>query len=692
MSHQSFFKMAESSFVEGTIHADDLFEPTVSLFPAADSGAPDSVESSNMILERASSPTSPSLASLAPPSFSSSAVSSSSNFVAPASPSLAKNTSIPWKTSSFVLPFVEGLILDTSSRPWKLRGLLADLSSPIHAFSSSGFTVSGIAPVLGSAGIFEICVSPLHDKLSLKFPQGTVPSPPVASAQVVGSSELVATHPPESSMPKSSLASRTFPPLASPKMDSVRSSIKVPAGERALPQKQQVVSGRFAHQEQQASVPIGVLSGAACSSVPDPREWNSSASCSSTGTDPKEPDPDSAAFQSLGRPSQASDYSAPRADFCALSRLSRSSEAVFFSAPPGRGPVFPSWSSARKLYQQELRWKPLFAGVFEYKEAACYKWDLYAAPVLRKLFLIEGHPHWILRQVFIDDKARADSFALCRELYERASYYLSPAAMLWWVLARAQAAPGKELGSIGECPNRLHQVPQSIPVKMTDAYARLAASAKGVSHFWDQVWTVAVELLDGQPSAAGPAAPRPRQGVASLIGPCVWGPHEQKGSGPPDPGLTVPHLFRWELAWEIFYPTSSGSFVTSGKITCKNWEAHAAPRLHKIFGIASSLSPHWAQSGHINDSARAKSFRLCLRLYSKAAYFLSPALFLWWAVARVTARTRDELGRLDLIQEDSARGPRMSLLLCWRAIEEWLRTPPLAVPFGVMYGRPPSIS
>jgi hypothetical protein len=53
--------MAESSFVEGTIHADDLFEPTVSLFPEVDYGAPDSVESSNMILERASSPTSPSL-------------------------------------------------------------------------------------------------------------------------------------------------------------------------------------------------------------------------------------------------------------------------------------------------------------------------------------------------------------------------------------------------------------------------------------------------------------------------------------------------------------------------------------------------------------------------------------------------------------------------------------------------------
>ena len=99
---------------------------------------------------------------------------------------------------------------------------------------------------------------------------------------------------------------------------------------------------------------------------------------------------------------------------------------------------------------------------------------------------------------------------------------------------------------------------------MLDSYARLAASAKGADHFWEQVWTVATELLGGQSSAAGRAAPRPRQGVASLIGPCVWGLHKQNGPGPPDPGLSVTHLFRWELGWEIFYPTDSGIFVTSG--------------------------------------------------------------------------------------------------------------------------------
>ena len=271
--------------------------------------------------------------------------------------------------------------------------------------------------------------------------------------------------------------------------------------------------------------------------------------------------------------------------------------------------------------------KYLYAGVLELKEAACYKWDLHAAPVLRKVFGIEGHPHWFIRQTFVDDKARADAFALCRALYDRASYYLSPAGMLWWVLARAQAAPGPELDSIGERPRRLHQVPQRAPIKMLDSYARLAASSKGVDPFWEQVWSVANELLGGQPPAAGRAAPRLRQGVLSLIGPRIWGQHEQKGPGPSDPGLSVPHLFRWELGWEIFYPTDSGHFVTSGKITCKTWEAHAAPRLHKIFGITPFLSPHWTSYG-IDDKARVKSFRLCLRLYSKAAYFLSPSLFL----------------------------------------------------------------
>jgi hypothetical protein len=54
------------------------------------------------------------------------------------------------------------------------------------------------------------------------------------------------------------------------------------------------------------------------------------------------------------------------------------------------------------------------------------------------LFQIEGHPNWLLRGHFIDGIARADAYALCRELYKRASYYLSPASMLWWVLARGR--------------------------------------------------------------------------------------------------------------------------------------------------------------------------------------------------------------------------------------------------------------
>ena len=432
-------------------------------------------------------------------------------------------------------------------------------------------------------------------------------------------------------------------------MDSVRSSVKDFHGSRAIPQELQSAPsvGSVAARAQDgyglADAPPPFDESCVGLSLPsfDPREGSPSLSGSSTRTDPKEPELSSVAPYS-GRSTQAPAYCGSRSDFCALSELSRTSDAIFFSNAPGSGPAFPPWSSSSKLFPQEQKWKYLYAGVFPFKEAVCYKWDLHAAPVLQKIFGIEGHPHWFVRHAFVDNSARADAFALCRELYNRASYYLSPAAMLWWALARAQAAHGPELESIGERPRRLHQVPQSAPIKMINSYARLAASSKGVDPFWEQVWSVANDLLGGQPSAAGRAAPRPRQGVLSLIGPCVWGPHEQKGPGTPDPGLSVSHFFRWERGWEIFYPTDQGLFVTSGKIACKSWETQAAPRLHTLFSITPSLSPTWVANG-IDDKARAKSFHLCLRLYSKAAYFLSPSLYLWWAVARVTARTREEL-------------------------------------------------
>ena len=542
---------------------------------------------------------------------------------------------------------------------------------------------------VGSGETYEISVMPPADQLSLSLHQESLSVATEAFVSAPGSPVLEA----EQSAECSTL------PLASPKYDSVRTSIKSPADDMAAEEEMQASRGRtiFLNQQstasraistdaafsafsvprerihlapgfsvesssescaavqvndgargraifqgQQATVSRGILSEAACSAS-DPRERIHAASGSPTGADPGELEFDSASFQSLGRSLSKADYSAPRHAFCARSLLSRSSEAIFFSTPPGRGPIFPSWTSARALFTQEQTWKPLFSGVFDHKKVVCHKWDMHVAPILGRMFQIEGHPNWLLQGHFVDDVARADAFALCLDLYKRASYYLSPASMLWWVLARAQAATGEELGAIGDRPNRLHQVPQSSPVKMIESYARLAEGANGVDPFWDQVWSLAVELLAAQPSVVGPAAPRTRRGVTSVIAPCVWGPHERKGSGPPDPGLTALHLFRWELEWEIFYPTSRLSFVSEGKITSRDWEHHAAPRLLNVFGISSSLSPHWAQSGHINENARAKSFRLCLRLYSKAAYFLSPAMFLWWAIARVTARTVDEL-------------------------------------------------
>ena len=501
--------MADTSFDEElAIHEDDSFSPSVTPFQTPVVCAPAFIETPSSS-EMASDFQTPLLTASALPIGSSPDVRSDS-------PLPADQTALTEQV--IVLPFTEGLVLDTSTRPWKLRGPISDLAAPISVFDSFGFAGSGFRPVPGSPAIFEAEITPAWSSVSLRISSEEVSprvdSPLVSSASglsttegaspvlntnegvsvlteprlLPGSSSATALAEPKLSLgPEPAIAptSSAGLPLASPKMDSVRSALKVPLGERSFLREPHGATAAEAVLAQdmscsdfvEAPPPFDGLRAVPTRPFLDPREGSPSLSGSSTCTDPKELEPGWVASHSTARSAQALSYSAPRSDFCALSKLNRTSEAIFFSSPPGSGPVFPPWSSASKLFEQEQRWRFLYAGVFPFKEASCYKWDLYAAPVLRRIFGIEGHPHWFIRQSSVDDSARADAFALCKALYDRASYYLSPAGLLWWVLARAQAAPGSELESIGERPRRLHQVPQSVPLKMTDSYARLAASS-----------------------------------------------------------------------------------------------------------------------------------------------------------------------------------------------------------------------
>ena len=145
-------KMADSFFVdERAIHADESFSSSVSSSHTTVSGVPAFCEATN-IPEMASEFQAPLLASSASHIGSASSVRSDSpsqvDQAAPIEPVL-------------VLPFPEGLVLDTSSRPWILRGPISDLAAPISAFTSFGFVVSGFGPVPGSSTIFESQITPV---------------------------------------------------------------------------------------------------------------------------------------------------------------------------------------------------------------------------------------------------------------------------------------------------------------------------------------------------------------------------------------------------------------------------------------------------------------------------------------------------------------------------------------------------
>jgi hypothetical protein len=87
----------------------------------------------------------------------------------------------------------------------------------------------------------------------INFRQGSLSFPTDASAQDAGSLASVAAQPADS----------YILPLASPEMDSVRSSVKIPADGRAMPQEKQVARGRVMYQDQQATASSEIFSGVA---------------------------------------------------------------------------------------------------------------------------------------------------------------------------------------------------------------------------------------------------------------------------------------------------------------------------------------------------------------------------------------------------------------------------------------------
>ena len=171
----------------------------------------------------------------------------------------------PLTEQVIVLPFTEGLVLDTSSRPWTLRGPISDLAAPISAFASFGFFGSGFRPVPGSLTIFEAEITPAWSPVSLHisgedvsppadFPQVALPSGSTSNEDpsVLAESKLSPGSPPAVTF--GSIAGLT---LASSQMDSVRSSIK------ATPQEPQRASSA-------GSVSAHVQGGSGLADAPPP--------------------------------------------------------------------------------------------------------------------------------------------------------------------------------------------------------------------------------------------------------------------------------------------------------------------------------------------------------------------------------------------------------------------------------------
>jgi hypothetical protein len=90
-----------------------------------------------------------------------------------------------------------------------------------------------------------------------------------------------------------------------------------------------------------------------------------------------------------------------------------------------------------------------------------------------------------------------------------------------------------------------------------------------------------------------------------------------------------------------------------GSSVATSWRGDVGPVLQSLFTINSALTPHWVRRENSVDlEACSDSFRLCYCLYRRAAYFVSPALLLWWLLARGHASTQLSCSRLGISPAD----------------------------------------
>ena len=125
----------------------------------------------------------------------------------------------------------------------------------------------------------------------------------------------------------------------------------------------------------------------------------------------------------------------------------------------------------------------------------------------------------------------------------------------------------------------------------------------------------------------------------------AWSEPNSSRVGRPDPGLSAPRLFALELPFLALFPLAGRSpLFPIGASVASTWKKDVARPLQNLFRINCGLSPHWVRrDGSVDADSCSDSFRLCFCLYRKAAFFASPALLLWWLLARGHASTSLEL-------------------------------------------------
>jgi hypothetical protein len=128
----------------------------------------------------------------------------------------------------------------------------------------------------------------------------------------------------------------------------------------------------------------------------------------------------------------------------------------------------------------------------------------------------------------------------------------------------------------------------------------------------------------------------------------AWSDPNSLRVGRPDPGLSASRPFALELPFLVLFPLSGRApLFPIGVSVASSWKKDVGRPLQNMFRINVGLSPHWVRhDGSVDADSCSDSFRLCFCLYRKAAFFGSPALLLWWLLARGHASTSLELAQI----------------------------------------------